>query len=572
MIYTNKSSYPTTAHTVTDDPNSSATAGRAEAVPYTLHTMSVSNEEAQVVAPKSIGEEKRWNLKAWLFGLGTIVTLAIVVTSVLLPRTKLLRTKDEQQYFASLAPSPAPTNAGAAECLNKRIRITEVCNAPGLDDKLVELKVLVNDQHYWPKVESDCLDGYGSDGITCVVPNSSLSGCFKLLNSIELPFVPTPHGAGLGDIKVTIVDEDFLWDDIVEIFAPKQEWYRPNLCERKEIEFAEHSYGESSKIKMVVDWGEVQNRCVEESALLTGLNDVATALESVQLGLLEYSKGIDGRGRQRRLIFPLLATGFRVMAGAVSAGGRSFVNLFTRQTRLGNALSTTSDMAEIGSFLLSLVGDEGDGSPPRSNDDSVFFGEVFERFARIDSQLDNIQVQIRDGFEEIKLVIEREFAEQELDMWVNQWLRIKLRGDYSAFTNRLNTESSRSRYSEIFRQTCSGDHSPYIIFQVLYSHSCDACMKFSGKSQQHFLDTYVDLANANFDDVMDRVLWFRRSFGTVVIGALTEAIYFYSVCLYRSKDDACDEIDPVRDARLEEMGYALEEVVTSLGEAETRLE
>lgn len=452
-----------------------------------------------------------------------------------------------------------------------------------------------------------------------MVPNSSLAGCFRLSNSIELPFGSDGTGVDASksieeQIKITIVDEDFLWDDIIEIFVAKSEWYRPNLCERKELEFSEHSYEGSAKIKMVVDFGEVENPCgVEEGALLSGLDDAATALETVQLGLLEYARGIDAPKRRlqqrqeaaqrRRLIFPLLATGFRFMAGAVATGGRSFVKLFTRQNRVGNALSTIADMAEIGTFLLSFLGDDDDGGSSSSNSNvqvALSSDELFERFDQIESKLDGITVQIRDGFEEVKLIVEREFAEQELDKWINFYLEVNLRGSYSVsmctsititfyfrsdtslflhkqnemqgYTDRLNTASSRVRNEERFRQTCNGDHSPFNIFQVLYSFSCNECGRFSGKAQQYFLDTYVNLANKNFDSRMDRVLWFRRSFGKVIIGALVEAIYFHSVCLYRSKDDdECEGVDPVRDARLEEMGNALEEVVESLGEAEDRI-
>lgn len=62
----------------------------------------------------------------------------------------------------------------------------------------------------------------------------------------------------------------------------------------------------------------------------------------------------------------------------------------------------------------------------------------------------------------------------------------------------------------------------------------------------------------------------RRSFGTIVVGSLTELIFFHSVCLFRDHDE-CDLPDPVWDRRLEDMGYALEEVVQSLGEAESSL-
>lgn len=136
--------------------------------------------------------------------------------------------------------------------------------------------------------------------------------------------------------------------------------------------------------------------------------------------------------------------------------------------------------------------------------------------------------------------------------------------------DRSHTVMSRKSYEETFRETCSGDFSPYNIFQVLYSYSCLDCQRFSGKAKNYFRDTYVNLAKSNFDTPVERVLWFRKSFGTVIIGALTEAIYFHSVCLYRTEDE-CDFVDPVWDARLKEMGDALDEVVVSLGEAETLL-
>jgi len=535
-----------------------------------------------------VAKKKRRCPLAWKLVVGTVT---VTMIPMLLFRKKWFASSpDEDKMLVALKPSPAPTSmqVGEEECRKKRITITEICNVSGLGDELVELKILVNDKHYWPKqVEADCLEGYGSDGDSCVVPSSSLTNCFRLSNSIELPFVGDDveggdAAASIEDqIKVTIYDTDFLWDDIIEVIVPKEDWYRPNLCEKKELEFTKDSCDVSTRIKMVVDFGNVENPCgVEEETLLSGLNDAAVALENVQMGLSEYARGIsDGepkryRRGQRRLIFPLLATGFRAMAGAVATGGRSFVKLFTRQSRVGNVLSTTADMAEIGSFLLAAFGDDkGDeGSGFSNNSVKDLFDKVFDRFDKIDGQLDSIQGQIQDGFDEIKLVITEEFAQQELDEWITFRLGIKLRGDYLGYMERSHTASSRRSYEDTFRQTCNGDYSPYNIFQVLYSHSCQDCQRLAGKSQQYFLDTYVNLASANFDTPMERVLWFRRSFGTVIIGALTEAIYFYSVCLIKSRNDVgCDVVDPVWDQRLREMGDALEEVVASLGDAEDKL-
>ena len=282
------------------------------------------------------------------------------------------------------------------------------------------------------------MDEYGIDGDSCIVPGSTLASCYTLRNSIELMF-GGKDGAPIDEkIKVTVYDTDFLWDDMIDIFAPKEEWYHPNLCEKKELEFTEYTYEGSAKIKLLVDFGEVENMCgVEEDTLINGLSDAAEALDNVQAGLVEYLRGVDEpKLRRRRLIFPLLATGFRFMAGAVATGGRSFVNLFTRQTRLSNILSTTADMAEIGSLLFSIAGDDSDDGSSATEayiQNQALFDKVYERFDQIDSKLDNIQTQIKDGFNELKLGIEREFAEQELDDWVTYRLHIKLRGDYQVW-------------------------------------------------------------------------------------------------------------------------------------------
>ena len=69
---------------------------------------------------------------------------------------------------------------GDEECRKRRIMITEICNVPDLDEgKTMEIKMLVNDQHYWlKKVKSDCLEGYG---------NMRLVRCFLLFIGRLLP-------------------------------------------------------------------------------------------------------------------------------------------------------------------------------------------------------------------------------------------------------------------------------------------------------------------------------------------------------------------------------------------------
>ena len=363
------------------------------------------------------GKRRVW---PWLLGL---VVLAVTLLSIVVLRTR--QSTDSKSAAVEAMPTNAPTSPGDEECLKKRVKIKQVCNVPGLDDKLVEMKVLVDDKLYWPRnVRADCTAEYGSDGTSCVVPESTLSsGCVVLKNSREIAF-GGPDGAAVTErIKVTIMDEDFFWDDVVDVFVPKEDWHRPNLCEKKEIEVAQSSHLEAAKVVLGIDFGEVQNACgVDEKVLSSGLTDAALALQNVQEGLVEYVRGLEGRALRRKLIFPLLASGFRLMA----SGGRSFVRLFTRQSRVSNVLSTAADMTEIGSFILSFFGDDDEAPSVEGIDNQA----LFDRFDQIDSQLENIQLQIQDGLDEIKLVVEQEFAEQELDEWVKFRLGVRLRGDY----------------------------------------------------------------------------------------------------------------------------------------------
>ncbi|KAL7553475.1 hypothetical protein ACHAWF_017391 [Thalassiosira exigua] len=416
-----------------DDPVAVATAVPTDVMPP---NEGVGVDVADDAAKPEGNKKRRWHIWAWLLGLGAAV---VATVAIVLIRQGHARRVARGSMDVNV-PSVAPTDVGPEECRKKRVKIAEVCGLPDLDEGgTMEVKVTVNDLPYWPRTgraESDCLEGYGRGGEdSCVVPDSSLLECFPLRNAPELPF--GPGGASIEErLKVTISDVDFFWNDEIEIYAPSAEWHRPNLCEKREFQFAQPSG--SATIKMVVDFGEVEDPCgVEEEALTSGLEDAADALEGVRLGLVEYVRGADP-SRRRRLIFPLLASGFRLMAGAVSTGGRSFVKLFTRGSRAGNALSTVADMSEVGSLLFSIFGnDDRESSTPRYNNNEALFDEVFDRFDQIDSHLDGIQAQIKDGFEEIKLVIEEEFAQQELDDWITFRLNINLRGDYQvsgAFT------------------------------------------------------------------------------------------------------------------------------------------
>lgn len=73
-----------------------------------------------------------------------VVTAAILLIPILINRISATLSSKQQN---SVLPSPAPTPAGDEECRMKRVKIAEICNAYGLGDELVELKILVNDNH-----------------------------------------------------------------------------------------------------------------------------------------------------------------------------------------------------------------------------------------------------------------------------------------------------------------------------------------------------------------------------------------------------------------------------------------
>lgn len=187
--------------------------------------------------------------------VGIVLAIAVEV-SLLSPSQYVV--VDPLEVFQNGATSSPPTIRGDPECAMKRVRITAICGLPDLDDdafgndKAMELKVLLNDQPYWPqRPERDCLEGYGaSGGDACIVPDSTLSQCFALQNSIEVAFTEETVDEA---VKITIYDKDFFADDILDILAPTIDWFRPNKCEKTTHEFTSD---EGGSVKMVVDFGE----------------------------------------------------------------------------------------------------------------------------------------------------------------------------------------------------------------------------------------------------------------------------------------------------------------------------
>jgi hypothetical protein len=475
-------------------------------------------------------------------------------------------------------PTSAPT---VALCPDKRLRITHICNLPDLDDDwfgrdtTMDIKVLFDNQQYWPRdVQADCPDGKNYKE-ACVISDTFLMvGCYELNNPAALA-IGTEEGNLLEprDLKITIYDEDIGTDDFLDIFVPLDDWYFPSNCDDGlDLEFFVKNKATSVKVTVdTIEEGEEELCGANLDVVNVGLRDTAAVLEGMQTTLDQYVKLHEDADRRllrhdkhRQLLFPALFAGARFLATGVTRLVGGFARGAARNT---NPLSVLADITTIGSVWFSSNGPAASDHWEETED---YFKQVLERFDVIDTKLDGIQSQLQKGFQAIELVINQAFAKQELDDWVNGHLKI-LDEDYRAYLNPAHTPETRKAYEDVFRNSCGKDHSPFTTFKALYSHSCKACNLLDGASQQYILDTFVELANSNFEDLTDRVLWFRKSFGTVIIGAMTEAIYLHSVCLYQL-DSVCQNEDPVWIERLEKMGTAMEEVASSLVEAEKQLE
>ena len=321
--------------------------------------------------------------------------------------------------------------------------------------------------------------------------------------------------------------------------------------------------------------------------------------------------GTRRRNKQRQLFIGALITGGRVLVQGVT----SFAGIFARGAKAQGPLSTLADLTTIGGTLFSnLAPKNDDNSPQQFIDYTNQFDQIFDSLDVIDSKLDGIQTQLQIGFQKLQLTIQEELAQQELDDWITSGSShlASLQSDYNAYRNpNFISNNQRNVYKNIFRASCQQFHTPISIVQFIYSHTCKKCTLFTSsssggsgsggrtgtgsiKSQQYILDTYVNLAknldvtklpnltfgggsNVALTDDEKRILWFRQTFGTIMIAAMTQTIYLHSVCLYDHPDDNggdgvyCQNEDPVWSSRLDEMGQALEEIATNLISAEERI-
>ncbi|MGB0424642.1 MAG: hypothetical protein ACPGED_09970, partial [Flavobacteriales bacterium] len=199
--------------------------------------------------------------------------------------------------------------------------------------------------------------------------------------------------------------------------------------------------------------------------------------------------------------------------------------------------------------------------------------EVFDRFDQIDNVLIDIQEQMADGFTSVTQAIEDGFAKSKLSELVLESLG-PLEDAYIAYMNPDLTPEFVSIYEDTFRTMCLENHPPYSLFKVFYQHSCDrsnGCdlMGVAGPASNFMLDTFIEKASSLPMSGQDSTIWFRGSYGRVVLAAMVKLIYLHSVCLYQPAD-LCQNDDPTWSDRLEDMGTALEEVAASFSEAESR--
>jgi len=496
-------------------------------------------------------------------------------------------------------------------CPKKTIRITHICDIPDLDDDIfgrdvtMDIKVLIGGQLYWPQnVTADCNEIYGSYAGSCVIPDALLTDCFELTNSIEWAI----DGEATSDLKVTIYDEDIFSDDYIDIVLPKDQWYNGNECDEFTQVF--NSTSRSAFFRMTVSseiaptttatdgpvvvpslapTSVTDGSVVVPSLAPTGDSDIddnsiAPVFKSLQacgVPLANLTDGLSQASDQVMAIQHILAdyanlgsTGGRhLLWGALVSGVKAFTAFAGRKGVEQGPISTLADFCTIGSTLFTHV--FGGGGPPEDSgpDVEALFDAVHERFDDIDHQLDDIQELVKEGFEALEIVIKEEFANKELDEWINFHLGV-LGDDYRAYMHADHTPASRRGYEDTFRNSCQNLHSPFTTFKALYSHTCRKCDKLDGKSNLYILDTFIALANDNYDTIPKRIRWFRQTFSQLMMGAMVEAFYLHSVCLYQPDDgagDVCQNQDPVWLERLASMSDAMEEVAESLSRVEERL-
>jgi len=207
--------------------------------------------------------------------------------------------------------------------------------------------------------------------------------------------------------------------------------------------------------------------------------------------------------------------------------------------------------------------------------DAAFKQEVFERFDAIDAKLDEMEDTIKDGFQELKDLI-NQLSVNEIIQGIEVDLNA-LDSAYRDYINPLVVDPAQVRfYKEAFRDACVEPKAkPYAIFQLLYSYTCKECDAMnSGPAvgKLEFFDTFINKARDVDFRTQPCVLYYRRNFVSVIMAYMAKAMYLEAVCLKApTSDDSCPVEDPNTARNLQEMEAGLVEVAGNFQAEEARL-
>jgi len=282
---------------------------------------------------------------------------------------------------------------------------------------------------------------------------------------------------------------------------------------------------------------------IPTDTLLAGMQQVSADYGNFSSILLEYDQDFSGRRRlqDRELAWPALA------AAARALGGSLLKTLGKNSGKIADALGI------VGAVIPFLV-----------DEDAEFKNQVFERFDAIDAKLDEMDETIREGFQELKDLI-NQLSVNEIIQGIEVDLNA-LEIAYRDYINPLVVDPNQLKlYEDTFRDACLDPKSrPSAIFQLLYSYACTDCDAMVGgpaTGRVEFYDTFVNKAQTFLTELEPRLAYFRGNFVTVILAYMAKAMYMEAVCLKAPpNDDGCPVEDPNTTRNLQEMEVGLVEV------------
>jgi hypothetical protein len=285
-----------------------------------------AHEELQgnnVVSETPIPEEKKkarnYSRVFFFVALAAGLTVVLVLALGLLPGRK----NKDKNALETTEPTLAPISPG--NCPLKKLRISHICDVPDLDDDIfgndvtLDIKILVDDEQYWPKdLRLDCLETFGSYEGSCVIPDTSLIGCFELKNAIKMDLNSSKEdlGPAADFLKVTIYDEDVFTDDFIDILVPKSDWYFPHNCEPLELaQFAASSRSAAHVLMTITSETDEKVCAVDLETIDAGLGKTAQVFADLQAVLTNYTTynpdDVRNRRHHRQLFLGFLFAGAR---------------------------------------------------------------------------------------------------------------------------------------------------------------------------------------------------------------------------------------------------------------------